>query len=118
MVSIERVKDIRTQRSVGEQPGGMFVLSGMAIAPVIRAAYPADTSDLIGAPDWVSSEIYDLTAKAAGQVPREQMEPMLRAMLSERFKLAVHSARRGERLRPAATEAAAVFRCLRRTSGS
>jgi uncharacterized protein (TIGR03435 family) len=90
VVSVKRVDDIRTQRSVGEQPGGLFVLSGMAIAPVIRTAYPADTSELIGAPDWVSAEIYDLTAKAAGQVPREQMEPMLRAMLAERFKLAVH----------------------------
>lgn len=89
VVSIKRVEDIRPQRSVGEQPGGMFVLSGMAIAPVIRTAYPADTSELIGAPDWVSSEIYDLTAKATGQVAREQMEPMLRAMLAERFKLAV-----------------------------
>jgi uncharacterized protein (TIGR03435 family) len=90
VVSIKRATDIRDRRSVGEQPGGRFVLSGMAIAPVIRSAYPADTSDLIGAPDWVSNEVYDLTAQAGREVPKDQMEAMLRAMLADKFKLAVH----------------------------
>ena len=90
-VSIKRnVSEVVNSRSVGERPGGVFMLSAMAIAPVIRTAYPADTSDLIGAPDWVSSEIYDLTAKANRDVPREEMQAMLRTMLAERFKLAVH----------------------------
>jgi uncharacterized protein (TIGR03435 family) len=90
VVSIKRVADVRSQRSVGERPGGQFVLSGMAIAPLIRSAYPADTSDLIGAPDWVSNEVYDVTAKAAGEVSRDQMTAMLQSMLAERFKLTVH----------------------------
>ena len=90
VVSIKRVTEIRSSHSVGERPGGQFVLSGMAIAPLIRSAYPADTSDLIGAPDWVLNEVYDLTAKAAGEVSREQMTAMLQALLAERFKLAVH----------------------------
>jgi len=90
-VSIKRnTSQVVTRRSVGEQPGGVFMLSAMAIAPVIRTAYPADTSDLIGAPDWVLSETYDLTARANRDVPRGQMEAMLRTMLAERFKLAVH----------------------------
>jgi uncharacterized protein (TIGR03435 family) len=90
VVSIKRVNEIRTSRSVGERPGGQFVLSGVAIAALIRTAYPADTTDLIGAPDWVLNEIYDLTAKAASEVSREQMTAMQRALLAERFKLAVH----------------------------
>lgn len=91
VASIKRTgNDIRTSRSVGERPGGLWVLEGMTIAPMIRSAYTADTSELIGAPDWVSSEPYDVTAKAAGEVTREQMEAMLRALLADRFKLAVH----------------------------
>lgn len=90
-VSIKRnLSEVINSRSVGERPGGVFMLSGMAIAPVIRSAYPADTSDLIGAPDWVLNEIYDLTARANRDVPRDEMQAMLRAMLAERFKLAVH----------------------------
>jgi uncharacterized protein (TIGR03435 family) len=44
----------------------------------------------VGAPDWVLNEVYDLTAKAASDVTREQMTAMLQTMLAERFKLAVH----------------------------
>ena len=90
-VSIKRnVSDVIDSRSVGERPGGVFQLSGMAIAPVIRTAYPADVSELIGAPAWVSSEIYDLTARANRDVTREEMQAMLQRMLAERFKLTVH----------------------------
>jgi uncharacterized protein (TIGR03435 family) len=90
VVSIKRVTDIRTRHTIGEQPGGRFVISGVAIAAVIGEAYPSDTSDLIGAPDWVGADFYDLTAQAGRDVPREEMQLMLRAMLAERFKLAVH----------------------------
>ena len=90
VVSIKRVTDIRDRRSVGEQPGGRFVLSGMTIAPAIRTAYPADVSDIVGAPAWMDSETYDLTAQAGREVPKDQMEAMLRAMLADKFKLLVH----------------------------
>ena len=50
VVSIKRVNEVRSSRSSGERPGGQFILSGMTIGPLIRAAYPADASDLIGAP--------------------------------------------------------------------
>ena len=91
VVSIKRVTDIsRRGRSDGEQPGGRYVISNMTIAPAIRSAYPADISDLIGAPGWMNSEIYDLTAQAGREVSREQMQAMLQAMLADRFKLLVH----------------------------
>ena len=90
VVSIKRVTDIRNRRSVGEQPGGKFVLSGMTIAPAIRTAYPADVSDIVGAPAWMDAETYDLTAQAGRDVPKDQMEAMLRAMLADKFKLLVH----------------------------
>ena len=90
VVSIKRVTELRTSRSIGDQPGGRFVLSGLAIAPVIRTAYPADISDLINAPDWVNNETYDLTAQAGRDVSRQEMEALLRTMLADRFKLAVH----------------------------
>jgi uncharacterized protein (TIGR03435 family) len=90
VVSIKRVTEPRNRRSVGPQPGGRFVLSGMAIAPMIREAYPSDTSDLVGAPDWVSNEVYDLTAQAGRDASRDEIRDMLRRLLAERFNLTVH----------------------------
>ena len=90
VVSIKRVTEIRNQRRSQTEPGGRYVLSAMTIAPAIREAYPADMDDLIGAPDWMNNEVYDLTAQAGRDVSPDEMQAMLRRMLVERFKLAVH----------------------------
>ena len=90
VVSIKRVTEIRNRHTIGEEPGGRFVISGVAISAVIHEAYPSDTSDLRGAPDWVGADFYDVTAQAGREVSKEQMGAMLRAMLADKFKLAVH----------------------------
>jgi uncharacterized protein (TIGR03435 family) len=90
VASIKRVTDVRPGGSNGTHPGGRWVLSNGAIAAMIRTAYPADTSEIVGAPEWVMSDRYDVTAKAAGDPTREQMATMLQALLAARFGLAVH----------------------------
>lgn len=80
--------------SMGTQPGGRFEAINMPLALLIRSAYRLQESQLIGAPDWVSTERYDIVAKAEGAfespVPggglsRQQL--MLQSLLEERFKL-------------------------------
>jgi uncharacterized protein (TIGR03435 family) len=90
VVSIKKVTEIRNRRRSGTEPGGRYVLLATTIAPAIREAYPADMSELIGAPDWMNNEVYDLTAQAGRDVSPDEMQAMLRHMLAERFKLAVH----------------------------
>ena len=74
----------------GTQPGGRWVMRNMAVSVMIREAYPTPGRDLIGAPDWVTSERYDVEAKAEGNPTRDQIRLMLQTLLSERFKLRVH----------------------------
>jgi uncharacterized protein (TIGR03435 family) len=46
---------------------------------------------LFGAPDWARSSRYNITAKARGDAPMDQMfGPMLQVLLEDRFKLRVH----------------------------
>jgi len=46
---------------------------------------------LFGAPDWMGSSRYNITAKAQGQTPMDQMfGPMLQMLLEDRFHLKVH----------------------------
>jgi uncharacterized protein (TIGR03435 family) len=82
------------QVSMGMQPGGRFTAVNMPLALIIRSAYRLQESQLIGAPDWVSTERYDIIAKGEGEfappVPggglgRQQL--MLQSLLEERFKL-------------------------------
>jgi uncharacterized protein (TIGR03435 family) len=65
-------------------------MQNMAVSVMIREAYPAQGRDLIGAADWVTSERYDVDARAAGNPTRDQIRLMLQTLLSERFKLRVH----------------------------
>jgi uncharacterized protein (TIGR03435 family) len=62
----------------------------MAVSVMIREAYPVQGRDLIGAADWVTSEPYDVDAKAEGNPTRDQIRLMLQTLLRERFKLRVH----------------------------
>jgi uncharacterized protein (TIGR03435 family) len=68
---------------------------------LIRAAYKIDDDQISGAPNWLGSERYDIEAKVASSAADElrkaspdqnqqENERMLQALLSNRFKLAVH----------------------------
>ncbi len=72
------------------QPGGRWAMRNGPVSVLIRQAYPTEARELINAPGWVTDESYDVNAVAAGNPGIEQIRPMLRTLLAERFKLAVH----------------------------
>ena len=79
-------------------PGGRY--NGINIPPrlLIMNSYGLQPQQLVGAPDWISSERFDIVAKAEGElgppVSRDgtpsKLQLMIRALLEERFKLKVH----------------------------
>lgn len=62
----------------------------LPVSVLIRQAYPTEALELVGAPEWVRTEPYDVSARAAGNPTRDEMRLMMRTLLAERFKLAVH----------------------------
>jgi uncharacterized protein (TIGR03435 family) len=61
---------------------GVFA-DGVTVSPTIP--------EITGGPGWVTSDPYDVAAKAEGDAPFPRMAgPMLRALLEDRFKLRVH----------------------------
>ena len=44
----------------------------------------------IDGPSWIRTERYDIIAKAPENTPKDQIPPMLLALLTERFQLKVH----------------------------
>jgi hypothetical protein len=53
----------------------------------IQLAYNAKDYQIVGEPAWANSERYDVTAKTENNASFEQMRPMLRSLLAERFNL-------------------------------
>lgn len=90
VVSIKRSPKDADGTRWGSQPGGLWIMRNLAVSVIIREAYPAQARDLIGAADWVTSERYDVDAKAEGNPTRDQIRLMLQTLLAERLKLRVH----------------------------
>lgn len=68
---------------------GELRLAGSTLRNCIRWAYAVRGNQVIG-PAWLDSEHYDIAGKASAEAGEEQLRLMLRALLAERFKLALH----------------------------
>ncbi|HEV8394009.1 MAG TPA: M56 family metallopeptidase [Vicinamibacterales bacterium] len=110
--------------SFGYEPGGRLLVVNNAVRSLIRSAYGLQNYQILGGPDWMSSDRYDVSARAVETASREQLGLMLRRLLSERFKLVVQRETReipiyalvvarpgrplGPALRPAAVDCMAI----------
>jgi uncharacterized protein (TIGR03435 family) len=71
------------------QPGGRYVGIGVTLRRLINDAY--DPFDILGGPDWVGTERFDVNARAEGEPNPSAIRRMLRPLLADRFKLEVHT---------------------------
>jgi uncharacterized protein (TIGR03435 family) len=83
-------------------PGGRFTATNETVAQLMDLAYALGDSRrawmgsgrITGGPAWIFSDRYDIIATAGREVTGEETRAMLRALLIERFKLAVHLERK------------------------
>src|SRR5688572_30283471 len=95
---------------------GQFIARNQTLRVLIVAAYGLEDFRVVGGPEWITSERFDVQARATSPVTRREAMPMLQALLAERFGLRAHMERRdhavfamvasrpgnaGPRLRPA-----------------
>jgi len=74
---------------------GQMRATNLPVRVLIRQAFDVMDAQIVDAPSWVTDERYDVVAKAPeGIVTGAAMRPLLRTLLSERFKLATHLERR------------------------
>jgi uncharacterized protein (TIGR03435 family) len=85
------------------QPGGKLDLQGFSLKRLIMIAWDLNGDELLaGAPKWLDSERFDIIAKAstatvlhgpanAPPVDIDALRLMLRALLTDRFRLTVHN---------------------------
>ena len=61
---------------------------------LVRAFSGLSDSQLVGGSDWINAERFDIVATAGTNATPEQIRAMLRTLLADRFKLAVHTEKR------------------------
>ena len=70
------------------QPG-RYVGLNVTLKRVIGLAY-RPVQEFIGGPDWINTDRFDIEGSVEGTPTQDQMLEMLRSLLADRFKLAVH----------------------------
>jgi len=80
--------DGRTMFNIAE--GGRVVCTNIGPKMLILMAYDLKPNQLVNAPNWIDTERYDITAKAEGPADPDQLKLMMRTLLADRFKLAIH----------------------------
>jgi uncharacterized protein (TIGR03435 family) len=105
VASVKPNKSGDNRVTINAQPGGRFTASNVTLKMLIRNAYQLQDFQIVGGPDWLNSDRFDIVAKAEasdlgdpfraeqqGQPSRGQL--MLQALLAERFKLQAHDENR------------------------
>jgi uncharacterized protein (TIGR03435 family) len=76
------------------EPGGRLAATGITLKRLMMTAYNVQDFRIIGGPDWMVSRRWDVQAKPDRVVSPDQIRPMLRALLENRFQLRSHSEKR------------------------
>jgi bla regulator protein blaR1 len=76
------------------EPSGPLTATGITLKRLMMTAYNVQGFRIMGGPDWVVSRRWDVQAKPGRVVSPDQIRPMLRALLEERFRLHSHSEKR------------------------
>jgi uncharacterized protein (TIGR03435 family) len=72
--------------------GGQFTTINTTLNDLIKFAYGVQEKQIIGGPDWLSSQKFDLAGKpdAPGQPSSDQLKTMVQKLLADRFQLKFH----------------------------
>jgi uncharacterized protein (TIGR03435 family) len=64
--------------------------SNAPLRTLMQGAYDLQPFQIVGGPEWIGSERYEVDARAAGNPDRAQMFLMLQSLLEDRFQLRAH----------------------------
>lgn len=70
---------------------GRFELRFATMLDLIRIAYGVDPERVAGGPSWLEMDRFDVFAKTPASSTAESRKQMLQALLTDRFKLAIHN---------------------------
>ena len=69
---------------------GFYEVRTANMVDLISKAYGVDFDRVVGGPSWLEMDRFDITAKAPQGSKPDDLRPLLKALLEERFKLVVH----------------------------
>jgi bla regulator protein blaR1 len=80
--------------SMVAEPNGRFTAVNIKLPFLIRTAYRLQDYQIVGAPNWLNSDRFDILAKFDPATFPEELLPMMQSLLADRFSFNVHFDRR------------------------
>jgi len=106
--------------SMSTSPGGRYTAMRATASILIQQAYDVKDYQITNGPGWLTSQRYDIVAKAdTPNIDREMLKVLLQSLLAERFQLQLHRetkelpiyalvvGKNGHKLRPSENQPAA-----------
>jgi uncharacterized protein (TIGR03435 family) len=94
-VAAIKISDPNSPVGIRRYPGGRLVTSNTSLRLLITWTYDIGDERLAGAPGWLDSARFDVSAKAPSENPTlDELHSMMKALLADRFKLRVHTGTR------------------------
>jgi uncharacterized protein (TIGR03435 family) len=77
--------------SSGVPRAGRYELRNASMLDLVRTAYGVEPEKVVGGPNWLAADRFDVIAKVPAGTTQENARLMLRTLLAERFALTVHN---------------------------
>jgi uncharacterized protein (TIGR03435 family) len=90
VASIKRNVSLDPRSSQRNMPGGRINFVNVRLRQVIRAAFGGSDIEVVGGPDWVDADHWDIVAASAGADPEAPWREMLKTLLMDRCRLRAH----------------------------
>ena len=99
---VASIKRIDTLPTIRFRPppairGGTVTLLAYNLTLLIQMAYGVRAFQVVGGPDWVRSDLFEVQARAAGEPSRADVLLMLQSLLEDRFGLTLRKEQRDMR---------------------
>ena len=70
---------------------GRYEMRFATMVDLIRTAYTIDAERVLGGPNWLENDLFDVIAKVPAGTTADAAKPMLQSLLKDRFKLTFHN---------------------------
>jgi uncharacterized protein (TIGR03435 family) len=87
-------RQINVGMTGGQLRAGRYELHNATMVDLIRTAYNIEAEKVAGGPNWLELDRYTVIAKAPAGTSADTVKAMLKSLLTDRFKLAVHEDQR------------------------
>jgi uncharacterized protein (TIGR03435 family) len=76
------------------RPGGRWEATNLPVRTLIAIAFEVQSNRVLGGPDWLPVERYDISAVGKAEPTPEEFRQMLQALLRDRFRLSARVEKR------------------------